>query len=172
MRKSTILINGTFKPIDQRQPLLSCHCLPPVGVKGARFLLCLRWLIQKCLWQVDESVSYGHLWLYPTCQLGMNCPSHQRSPLISLAETVEKHEAEDSGEGAASNAALGAKKRHSHCQPLVDLSPSELLTLPSHFTRGVYVIRSLMRLSHDTTIIEHLDRASARVSRAVIKTIC
>lgn len=29
-----------------------------------------------------------------------------------------------------------------------------------------------MRLSHDTTIIEHLDRASARVSRAAIKTIC
>lgn len=52
-----------------------------------------------------------------------------------------KHEAKDSGEGAASNAALGAKKRDSHCQPLVDLSPSELLTLPSHFTRGVYVIR-------------------------------
>lgn len=78
--------------------------------QGASFLLLFRWLIQKRLWQFDGSVSNGHLWLYPTCQVGMNCPSHQRSPLILLVEIVERHKAEYSGENASSNVTLERKK--------------------------------------------------------------
>lgn len=29
--------------------------------------------------------------LYPACHGEMNCPSHQRSPLISLVEIMEDH---------------------------------------------------------------------------------
>lgn len=58
---------------------------------GASFLLLFKRLIKKCLWQFDGSLSDGHPWLYPTCQGGMNCPSHQRSPLILLVEIVERH---------------------------------------------------------------------------------
>lgn len=82
--------------------------------QGASFLLLFHWLIQKRLWQFDGSVSNGHLWLYPTCQVGMNCPSHQRSPLILLVEIVERHKAEDSGEKASRNVTLEEKKTDSY----------------------------------------------------------
>lgn len=58
--------------------------------QGTSFLLLVKQLIKKRLWQFDGSWSDGHPWLYPTCQGGMNCPSHQRSPLIILVEIVEK----------------------------------------------------------------------------------
>lgn len=66
---NTILIKGTFNKRQHfwKEPPVAVY-LP--GCQGARFLLCLRRLIPKCLWQVDESVSYGHLSLYPTCQSG------------------------------------------------------------------------------------------------------
>lgn len=67
-----ILIRRTF---SNRQQFLKEAIAAPVtvylrGCQRARFLLCLPRLMPKCLWQVDESVSYGHLSLYPTCQSG------------------------------------------------------------------------------------------------------
>lgn len=59
--------------------------------QGASFLLLFKWLIKKRLGQFDGSLSDEHPWPYPSCQGGMNCPSHQRSPLVLLVEIMERH---------------------------------------------------------------------------------
>lgn len=43
---------------------------------------------------------------YPTCQGGMNWPSHQRSPLIMLVEIVQRHK-QDSVERASNTVTTG-----------------------------------------------------------------
>lgn len=77
---------------------------------------------------------------YPTCQGGMNWPSHQRSPLIMLVEIVQRHK-QDSVERASNTVTTGGGGSSSLFHPM------DFLTLPSHFTCGVYVIwfRGLLR---------------------------
>lgn len=74
----------------------------------------------------------------PPVSRGMNCPSHQRSPLISLVGDIGRAQGEkDSGEEAPSNATLWLQeeKKIPYCSQLL-----ELLSLAGDSTCAVYVI--------------------------------
>lgn len=103
------------------------------------FLILFGWSIKNRLWQFDESLSDEHPCLYPTCQSGMNCPSHQSSPLILLVKIMESHRQRGPGEKASNNRSVDKKKKKKRAVSSQFIS-IELCSLPSHFTRGVYVI--------------------------------
>lgn len=170
---NTILIKGTF---DKSQHFLKGAVAPPVavylpGCQGARFLLCLRRLIPKCLWQVDESVSYGHLSLYPTCQSGEWIVHPIKDHLWSRSlETLEERKAKRTQvkkHQVMLHYDFKKKKKNTLLFSAVGIAQS----CGRFHTCSLcdMVSRSLMRLSRRATV--HLDRP-ARAAAAVIKTIC